>query len=135
MTASPIPTALASLAEQRGVSTTAWALHGKLDLRIDDRIRVKLRPGRRPNDVVLEARLGELPSNRSECETELARVMLRATAGVAKQLATIVLSPDGRQLLLQAVLNGSDTERFDTEAETFLNELDRWIAVVGANKS
>jgi hypothetical protein len=132
MTAPPIPTALASLAEQRGVPTAAWALHGKLDLRIDERIRVKLRPGRRPNDVVLEARLGELPSSPSECETVLVRVMLHATAGAAGQLAAIVLSPDGRQLLLQAVLNGSDADRFDTEVETFLNELDRWIAVVGA---
>ena len=132
MTAPPIPTALASLAAQRGVPTTEWALHGKLDLRIDERIRVKLRPGRRPNDVVLEARLGELPSSPSESETVLARVMLHATAGAAEQLATLVLSPEGRQLLLQAVLNGSDADRFDTEVETFLNEPDRWIAAVGA---
>ena len=132
MSAPPVPTALASLAEQRGVATTAWAQRGKLDLRIDDRIRVKFRPGRRAQDVVLEARLGELPSRPDECEARLARVMLHVTAGAAQQTATIAVSADGRQLLLQAVLDGSNPDRFDIAVEAFLNELDRWIAVVGA---
>lgn len=132
MSAPPIPAALASLAAQRGVPTSSWAAHGKIDLRIDARVRVKLRPGRRPEDVVLEARLGQLPLSDTESETLLARVMLHATAGAAEQLATVVLSPDARQLLLQALLDGSDADRFNLGVETFLNELDRWLAVVGA---
>jgi hypothetical protein len=58
--------------------------------------------------------------------------MLHVTAGAAQQTATIVVSADGRQLLLQAVLDGSHPDRFDIAVESFLNELDRWVAVVGA---
>jgi Tir chaperone protein (CesT) family len=135
MSAPPVPTALASLAQRRGVSTAPWAQQGRLSLRIDARVRVKFMPGRRPQDVVLEARFGQLPTSPEESETLIARVMLHATAGSSEQLATVVLSPDGRQLLLQALLDGSDQNRFDSSVATFLNELDRWIAVVGANKS
>jgi Tir chaperone protein (CesT) family len=135
MSAPPIPEALAALAGQRGVPTGTWSLHGKLDLRIDDRIRVKARPGRRPNEVVFEARLGELPASAEDCGALLTRVMLHVTAGAADHIGTITISADGRQLLLQALVNGADATRFDASLESFLNELDRWIAVVGAEHS
>lgn len=134
MTAPPVPPALASLAEQRGVHTDAWALRGTLDLRIDARTRIKLLPGRRPNEVMLEARLGALPAAHKECEALLARVMLRVTAGASDQLGTIAVCAAGDQLLLQAMLDGADADRFDAGVETFLNELDRWNAVVGAKR-
>ncbi len=135
MTAPPLPEALALLAQKRGVNTDAWDTRGNLNLRIDDRVRIKLHPGRRPQDVVLEARVAELPATPAEDETLLARVMLHVTAGAGKQAGVLVVSADGRQLLLQAVLDGSELELLDSGLESFLNEVDRWIAVVGVKQS
>jgi hypothetical protein len=135
MTAPPLPEALALLAHKRGVNTDAWDSRGNLNLRIDDRVRIKLSSGRRPQEVMLEARIAELPATPAAGEALLARAMLHVTAGAALQVGVLVLPPDGHQLLLQAGLDGSDPERFETALAHFLNELDRWIAVVGAEQS
>ncbi len=57
--------------------------------------------------------------------------MLRVTAGAGRRLGTVTLSPNGRQLLLQAELR-ADAARFDADLEAFFNEIDYWKAVVEA---
>jgi len=130
MPESAIPEALSKLVLQRGVSSRAWFERGRLDLRVDDSSRVRLSPGRRASEVVLEAKLGVLPSEPVECEALLARVLLHVTANAGQQVGIVTISADGRRLLLQASVDGSDVEGFDVALEKYLNEIDRWLVIV-----
>jgi hypothetical protein len=135
MNSHPIPAALAEFAHRKALETQSWESRGQLELRIDGRSRVGARPGRRPGEVVLEARVAALPSATREREELLARTMLRVTAGVANQFGVIALSADGEQILLQAELDGNDTGRFEDGLEAFLNELDYWTSALRRPRS
>jgi hypothetical protein len=111
--------------------TEQWAVREHLDLRIDNRRRVRIRRGRRDGAVTLEALLVSLPHPEREREELLSRTLLRVTAGAASHVGTVVSSADGEQLLLQAEAGGSDADAFAQVLETFLNEIDYWIAATG----
>jgi Tir chaperone protein (CesT) family len=135
MSLTALPEALAKLAHQRGLSSRAWYERGRLDLRVDERKRVKLKPGRRAGEVVIEAKLVELPAAADVAEALLARVMLHVTANASQQVGVVALSQDGRRLLLQALVDGADVDAFERALESYLNEFDRWLAVVGNLRS
>ncbi len=134
MTATSPPPGLAALAQRLGISTDGWSAHERFDVRIDSRSRVRIRRGRRVDEMVLETRLASLPSSSRDCEDLLARVLLRVTAAAGRQVGVVTLSPDGRQLLLQAEIQGGDAGQFDTAFEAFLNETDYWNHIVRMNQ-
>lgn len=125
-----IPAGLAVLAERRSIGMSDWAARGELDVRVDGRSRLRIRQGRRGNEIVLESRLASLPPAPQDCEALLARAMLHVTAGAGRQVGVLALSADGHGLLLQAELGGGDSARLEAALEAFLNELDYWNSVL-----
>ncbi len=130
MTAVSPPPGLAALAQRLEIPTDSWSSHERLDVRIDSRSRVRLRRGRRVDEIVLEARLASLPAAGRDCEELLARILLRVTAAAGRQVGVVTLSPDGRQLLLQAGIQAGNSLEFATAFEAFLNEIDYWNHLV-----
>jgi|GEM_PF-2207484 len=127
---STVPSAVSSLAQRAALNVSTWHTAGQLDLLVDARTRVRLRPGRRPESVQVEVRLAALPSAARESEELLSRALLQVTATATESVGIPVLSSDGAQLLLQAEIDGSDLLQFNTALELFLNETDRWSAVL-----
>jgi len=131
MTDPCIPPGLAALTQRFAIDTDAWSTLGRLDVRIDGRARVRMRRGRRGQEVVLETRLVSLRGSPRECEDVLARAMLCVTAGAGRQVGVVALSPDGQQLVLQAELAGGEPDRFEAAFTAFLNEADYWNRILG----
>ena len=130
-----IPPGLALLAERRSIGMGDWATRGELNVRVDGRKRLRIRRGRRGNEIVLESRLASLPPLAPNCEALLARAMLHVTAGAGRQVGVVALSADGHGLLLQAELAGGDSARLEAAVEAFLNELDYWNSVLGGRRT
>jgi hypothetical protein len=130
MMSASYPPALATLATRLTLDPQRWASRGRLDLRVDARVRLRMRRGRRDTEVALELRLAALPCDPAERTALLARAMLHSTAGAAEAIGVIALSADGEQLLLQAEVEATDRRRFEEALECFLNEVDRWAAVL-----
>jgi len=130
-----IPSGLAALTAGRAIGTGDWVARGRLELRVDGRRRIRIRRGRRGDEIVLEARLASLPPSARDCEALLARAMLRVTAGAGHQVGTLALSADGGSVLLQAQAGAGDARQFNTALESFLNEADYWGTVLGATRS
>jgi hypothetical protein len=130
-----IPPGLAVLVDRRAIGMGDWATRGELDIRVDGRRRLRIRRGRRGNEIVLESRLVSLPTSAPDCEALLARAMLHVTAGAGQQVGMVALSADGQGLLLQAELEGGDSARFEAALEAFLNELDYWNSVLGGKRT
>jgi hypothetical protein len=122
----------AALAERLPGGMQQWKTHGWLDFRVDGRIRVRMQRGRRDGEVLVQTRLGPLPSAEREREALLTRIMLHVTAGAAHQVGTIALSADGEQLWLQAGFDGA--EPLDDALEAFLNEVGCWTALLRAQR-
>jgi hypothetical protein len=129
MMSASYPPALATLATRLTLDPQRWASRGRLDLRVDARARLRVRRGRRDTEVALELRLAALPCDAAERTALLARAMLHSTAGAAEAIGVIALSADG-ELLLQAEVEATDRRRFEEALERFLNEVDRWMAVI-----
>ncbi|WP_168735327.1 CesT family type III secretion system chaperone [Pseudothauera rhizosphaerae] len=125
-----LPAGLAALSTRFAIDPGDWEASGRLELRVDRYPRVSLRRGP-ARQIELEARLAALPALAQEREALVDRLMLRVTAGAARQIGVPVLAPDGGHLLLQAALDGEDARAFEDGLEAFLNDLDYWAAALG----
>jgi hypothetical protein len=126
---SSLPAGLAALAERLSLDPAGWQAHARLDLRVDRGARVTLSRGR-DQQIDLEARLARLPAAARDRESLLDRLMLRATVGARARIATLVVSADGHQLLLQAALHDGAPHALEEGLEAFLDDLDYWNAVM-----
>jgi Tir chaperone protein (CesT) family len=125
-----VPAGLAALARRLAFDTAGWSRTGRVDLRVDRHPRITLRKGPR-DSIEVEARLGPLPALPRDRDELVDRLMLRVTAGAAARVATLALSADASQLLLQARLHGQEAIAAEEGFEAFLNDLDYWSAQLG----
>jgi hypothetical protein len=126
---STLPPGLVALADRLSLDVAGWRTRARLDLRIDRGARVTLSRGR-GQQVDLETRLARLPAVTRDREVLLDRLMLRATVGARARIATLVVSNDGHQLLLQASLADHSPHAVEEGLEAFLDDLDYWNAVM-----
>ncbi len=125
-----LPPGLATLARRLNFPVDGWVARQRLEIRVDKRFRITMRHGRRTDDVLLESRLVPLPDDVRDREDLIDRVMLHVTATAGRFVGVVTVSPDGRQLLLQSEVQGGNAERFSSDLEAFLNEIDYWNAIV-----
>ena len=122
--------ALAALAHRLGLASSASGPRERLTLQVDGYRRVTACAQER-GQVALEVLLLALPSARHEQAALLERALRHVSAAAARWPATLALSADGQQLLLQASWSGQGSASLELALEELLNCADRWSAVLG----
>jgi hypothetical protein len=126
----PLHPGLAGYLKKRRQGQPSIQRDGAVALIVDRRFRVLCRP--LPGGaLLLESRLGELPTAPRERHALLARVLEALGDDLAERVETIALSEDGAALVQQQLVIGADASLFESRLESHVNALGRWRSMMG----
>lgn len=123
--AAPQAHPLRTYAQHLGIEAPRPASQARLDLRVDDRHRLRLL-ALPDGSVMIRARLMPLPQGANERDALAARIGRLACGMMKHHASTCVIDPQARSLWLQQTTAGTSAHDIDDAVGQFVNALAFW---------